>query len=39
MLRQSQNLSNIASLLVFAPILLILSGCRTAWLLVLHAAD
>lgn len=28
-----------ASLLVSAPIVLVLSGCRTAWLLVLHAAD
>lgn len=39
LLVQAQNASTITQLLFSAPILLILSGCRTAWLLVLHAAD
>ena len=39
LLAQSPNASAIASLVVSAPIMLVLSGCRTAWLLVLHAAD
>lgn len=32
-------LAVVGSLFVSAPILLLLSGCRTAWLLVLHSAD
>ncbi|MEO6967649.1 MAG: hypothetical protein ABI132_04225 [Rhodanobacteraceae bacterium] len=39
LLIQSQNLSAIGSLLVSVPVILIISGCRSAWLLVLHAAD
>lgn len=36
---QAADLSAAGSLLVSAPIMLLLSGCRTAWLLVLHGAD
>lgn len=36
---QPADLSTAGSLLVSAPIMLLLSGCRTAWLLVLHGAD
>lgn len=33
------NASTVNSLVVSAPIMLLLSGCRTAWLLVLHGAE
>lgn len=39
LLIQSRNFSAIGSLLVSVPVILIISGCRSAWLLVLHAAD
>lgn len=39
LLAHSPNTSSIGSLLEGAPLVLIISGCRTAWLLVLHAAD